>query len=60
MLKRMTLYTSTRDGVVGMAPFISTVDGVVDYRTLDLYWGQPCRALSWRSLLGTVWQGMSL
>ena len=38
-----------------MALFISTEDGVVDYRTLDLYWGRPSRALSLRSLLGTLW-----
>ena len=38
MLKTMTLYISTEDGVVGYALYISTGDGAVDYRTVDLYW----------------------
>ena len=34
MLKRMTLYISTGDGVVGMALYISPGDGVVQYPAL--------------------------
>ena len=29
--------------------------GVVDYRTVDLYWGRSRRVWCLRSLLGTVW-----
>ena len=43
-----------------MALYISTGDGVVDYRTVDLYWGPPSRVWCCESLLGTVWYGMSL
>ena len=40
MLKRITLYISTGDGVVGYgAVYISTGDGVVHYRIVDL-WGR--------------------
>ena len=37
MLKRMTLYIPTGDGVVGYGA-VNTGDGAVDYRTVDLYW----------------------
>ena len=52
-----------------MALYISTGDGVVDYRTVDLYWGRPSRLRCWgrcgmvcrcRSLLGTYWWSSSL
>ena len=43
-----------------MALYISTGDGVVDYRTVDLYWRRSSRIWCCRSLLGTVYKGMSL
>ena len=36
-----------------MALYISTEDGVVDYRTVHLYWGRPSRVWCCISLLGT-------
>ena len=43
-----------------MALFISTGDGVVDYRNGDLYLGRSSRVWCCRSLLGTVFTSMSL
>ena len=42
-----------------MALYISG-DGVVEYLTVDLYWGQSSRIWCFRSLLRTVWSGTSL
>ena len=47
MLKKMTLYISTGDGVVG-------------YVAVDLYWGRCGKKWGDRSLLGTEWKGMVL
>ena len=41
-----------------MALYISTVDGVVHYCIVDLYWGRCGRVCRCRSLLGTVWEEM--
>ena len=43
-----------------MALYISTGDGVVEYRTVDLYCGRSSRIWCCRSLLGTYWYSMSL
>ena len=43
-----------------MALYISTGDGVVDYRTVDLFLGRSSRVWCCRSLLGTVCKDMSL
>ena len=37
-----------------MSLFISTGDGVVDYRTVDLHLGRSSKVWCCRSLLGTV------
>ena len=34
------------------ALYISTGDCVVDFRTVDLYWGRPSRVMCCRSILG--------
>ena len=60
MLKRMTLYISTEDGMVGYGAVCITGDGVVDYRNADLNWGRCCWEWGNRSLLGTQWWGMVL
>ena len=60
MLKRMTLYISTEDGMVGYGAVCITGDGVVDYRNVDLYWGRCGREWGNRSLLRTQWWGMVL
>ena len=43
-----------------MALFVSTGDIVVDYNTVDFYRERSSRIWRCRSLLGTVWYGMSL
>ena len=43
-----------------MAQYVSTGDGVVDYRNEDLYWGRCGRTWGDRSLLGTELKGMVL
>ena len=43
-----------------MVLYISTGDGVVEYRTVDLYWERSSRIWCCRSLLGTVWQVIAL
>ena len=50
MLKRLTHDISTGDGVVGYGVYISTGDDVVEYRTVDLYWGRSSRIWCCRSL----------
>ena len=67
MLKRMTLYISTGDGVVGYGavylywrrcgtvPPHCSGDGPVEYDAVDLYWGRCGRVCRCRSLLGTLW-----
>ena len=37
-----------------MALYISTGDGVVDYRTVDLYWRRIGRVVRFKCLLRTV------
>ena len=56
MLKRLTHDISTGDGVVGYGVYISTGDDVVEYRTVDLYWGRSSRIWCCRSL----WLGLAL
>ena len=55
MLKRMTLYISTEDGMVGYCAVCITGDGVVDYRNADLIWGRCGWEWGNRSLLRTQW-----
>ena len=43
-----------------MALYISTGDGVVEYRTVDLYWGRSSRIWCCGSLLGMLWKVMAL
>ena len=43
MLKGMTLHISTGDAVVGFGAVYLTGDGVVEYRTVDLYCERPNR-----------------
>ena len=38
-----------------MTLYVSTGDGVGDYRTVDLYWGRYGREWGNISLLGTEW-----
>ena len=71
MLKRMSLYISTGDGVVGYGAVYlywrrcgtlphcsSTGDGPVKYGAVDHCWGRCARVCRCRSLLGTLWQEM--
>ena len=44
----------------GMMLYIPTGDVVVEYRTVDLYWGRSSRIWCSRSLPGTEWYCMSL
>ena len=60
MLKRMTLYISTGDGMVGYGAVCITGDGVVDYRNADLNCGRCGWEWGNRSLLRTQWWGMVL
>ena len=60
MLKRMTLYMSTWDGMVGYGAVCITGDVVVDYRNADLNWGRCGWEWGNRSLLRTQLWGMVL
>ena len=59
-MKRMTLYISTWDGMVGFGAVCITGDGVVDYRNADLNWGRCGWEWGNRSLLRTQLWGMVL
>ena len=60
MLKKMTLYISTEDGMVGYGAVCITGDGVVDYRNADVNWGRCGWEWGNRSLLRTQWWGLVL
>ena len=60
MLKRMTLYISTEDGMVGYGAVCMTGDGVVDYRNADLNCGRSGGVWCCRTLLETMLKRMTL